>query len=170
VAAVNARQARLAGARCPAHGQADAELQQEAVHLVDGLHAVTHQRLAYPVQGGQRLLRLGLRRHESHGWARCCLADCLSVHEIALVALDEGPHELRRDEFDLVPERSQLAGHVMRAGTGFHDHGAGVEGGEKLDQLLAAHLLAKRLCRACPDHEGEMNASPDRSQPASHLA
>ena len=38
---------------------------------------------------------------------------------------------------------AKLAGHVMRAGTGFHDDSAGVERREKLDQLLAAQFLAK---------------------------
>jgi len=89
------------------------------------------------------LLRFGLGRDEPHGWARRRLADRLGVYEVVLVALDEGPHELRRDEFDLMPEGAQFAGHVLGTGAGFHDDSAGMEGSEKLDELFAAGLLAE---------------------------
>jgi len=92
-----------------------------------------HARLTGPTPG------FGLRRDEPHGRACRRLADRLGVDEVVLVTLDEGPYEVRRDELDLVPEGGEFAG----PGAGFHDHRAGVQRGEALDQLLAAYLLAK---------------------------
>ena len=50
---------------------------------------------------------------------------------------------LRRNEFDLMSERSKLTRHMMSASTRFHHDRAGMKRGEEIDQLLAVHLLAK---------------------------
>lgn len=47
-----------------------------------------------------------------------------SINEVVLFGLDEGPHELRLDEFDLMADGGQVVRHMVGAGAGFHDHGA----------------------------------------------
>lgn len=53
--------------------EANAELEQEATHLVACLHPIAHEWIKYPVQGRQRLLgfrfgcqKLHGRTHEPH--------------------------------------------------------------------------------------------------------
>lgn len=64
------------------------------------------------------------------------LADGLRVNEVILVALDERAYELRRDQLDGVPKLTELASHPVSARPCLHHHGAGVERGEELHQLL----------------------------------
>lgn len=123
--------------------QADSEFQQEFMYLVIGLGAITHQRITHAMQGRQSLLRFRLRRYKPHGRTRRRFANRLSIHKVVLVTLDERPYELRRDEFGLMPECSQLASHMVRASAGLHHHRARVKCGKKLDELLTANLLAK---------------------------
>jgi hypothetical protein len=95
------------------------------------------------MQYRKRLLRFGLRRNKSHGRTRGRFANGLGVDKVVLIALHERLHKLGRDELDLMIEARQFACEVMCAGTGFHHSGTAVERGEKLDELLATHLLAK---------------------------
>ena len=78
----NLRQSRNTGL---AGWQADAEPEQEAVHLVDRPRAVLHHRFTHAVKYQQRLLRLGLRRHKSHCPTRCRFANRFSIDEVILV-------------------------------------------------------------------------------------
>jgi hypothetical protein len=48
------------------------ERKQEPVYLIDGLRAVTNQRIVCTVQGWQRLLQLDLRCDEAHRRATSC--------------------------------------------------------------------------------------------------
>jgi hypothetical protein len=114
------------------------------------LEALTRSRtsVSYAMERTDDLLGFGPRRDEGHVGAGGCFADRFGVNEVVLVALDEGPNELGIDEFDLMAERHQVARHVVRAGTGFHDNGAGREDGQKGDELLAGALLAEYLLAA----------------------
>lgn len=83
---------------------ADAELQQEAVNLVDGPVAIMGElRIRYYC--GQFLLGFGFWRDEHHGLARCRLAFRCGDD---IAALDEGAYELWRDELDLLLKKSHL--------------------------------------------------------------
>lgn len=118
----------------------------EAHRLADSdVHrgAVEQRRIVSPVLWCKRLLRFGLRCHESHRWSRGRLADSFDVTEIILVALDERAHELWRDQPDRMSELAELARHPVSAGTGLHRHSAGVKRGEEFDQLLAGELPTK---------------------------
>lgn len=89
-------------------GQADAELQQESVNLVDRGCPVTHEGFAHPMSGRDRLLDLISRTHHAHAPSACGFADGLRISKVILVALHERFHELRRDELCLMPHRRGL--------------------------------------------------------------
>lgn len=62
----------------------------------------------------------GLDGNETHVRARDCLADRFGVCEVRLVPLHIRLGVLRRDQPDVVAERYQLTGPVMRARARFH--------------------------------------------------
>jgi len=118
------------------------------------------------MQGRKRLLGFRLGCHKSHGRARSGFTDCLGVHEVILVALDDRTHELGRDQFDILSKRRQLASHVVRTGTGFHDDGARLQSSDELDQSLATYRPAEHGF-AMPSLSMKVkSAYPDQSQPA----
>jgi len=80
--------------RCPL-GQADAELEQEAVNLVGRAGAITNQRFPNAMQGRHRLLRFVARAHEAHTGPTGSLANRLGIAEIVLVPGHERSHQLR---------------------------------------------------------------------------
>ena len=131
----------------PALGQLDTELTHEPMDLVDRSRAVLLQSLPYRVQPKHRLLLLSLDRNKAHfGLLRCC-PDRLSVGSVVLVRHDEGAHELRGDQLDLVPNLGKFPRPVLRRAARLHDDDRGLQLRKMRQHLRAAQLGPCHLAR-----------------------
>jgi hypothetical protein len=82
-------------------------------------------------------LRKGLDSDEVHRRPLHRFRDRLGIAVVVLVALEERLDVLRRDQADVVSERLNLAGDVMRATAGFKPDKAAWKVGEPARELAA---------------------------------
>lgn len=129
------------------YGQPDfcKALQQEGVDLVGDGRALPYQPFAHPMQGRERLLGFIARRHEAHAGPTGRFADRLRVVEVVLVALHEGLHELRGNEFGGMSQCRQLTRDPVGTGAGFHHHRAGGDVRQVTEKLAAREFLRNTI-------------------------
>jgi hypothetical protein len=89
------------------------ELCQMAPQGVDGLSALSDQKLTDQKDHRCPLGLFAFCGHETDGWAPCCLADCLRISSLILLALDEGLDLGRGDEPNFVLQLADLAAPVV---------------------------------------------------------
>ncbi len=93
---------------------------QQTPQAVDLRRAELHQLLAHPMQRQHRLLRFALDCHRLDAGLLNRHPDRPRVVRIVLVAADERPHHLRRQQADLVAQRPEPPRPVLRAPACLH--------------------------------------------------
>ena len=118
-------------------------LQKKATNLVDHSCPIPDQTRPHAVQRLQVQLIVGLYRHATCRRALYSFRDRLGVSEVVLVALPKRPGISRRHLFDLVTERKQLPGHVVRGHAGFDPDQAWQHVHKSCGNAAAGHLFAQ---------------------------
>jgi hypothetical protein len=104
--------------------------------------ALAHQQFAPAMQDQHALLLFALHRHETHGRPRHRFADRLGIGRVVLASLKVGLDITRRHQPDLMTERHQLAGPMVRSGAGLDADQAWCKVGEELREFRPSQLLA----------------------------
>src|SRR5262249_42415193 len=118
----------------------NAALDQEAADLIDYTRPLAHEARAHAMESQQVHLLRRLDRHEVHGWPLHGFCNGLGIAVVVLVTFEERLHVLRRDQTNIVSKRGELAGDVMRPGTGFHADQAARNVGKPALKLSARAL------------------------------
>lgn len=126
-----------------AHGQADTELQQKAVHRVGRLGAIVEPRLAHAVQRRQRLQGLGLGGGAKRIVGRTAASQMASASMKSFL-LPSTKGRTYCGEISLTSWPKEMSLRARRcARAGLHHGRAGVKLGNELDELLAVELPAE---------------------------